>query len=81
MRTWGLRTLGDPNMPADNLVVGAYKVAELFTGDQYRVDVSEEAGERWDRNLTGFRGEEEIGFNADPYVTTGHFQRISNLIA
>jgi HK97 family phage major capsid protein len=81
MRIWGLRTLGDPNMPADNLVVGAYKVAELFTGDQYRVDVSEEAGERWDRNLTGFRGEEEIGFNADPYVTTGHFQRISNLIA
>lgn len=78
---WGLDVLGDPNMTADNLVVGGFRSAELFTGETYRVDVSDQAGDRWDKNLTGFRGEEEIGFNADPYVATGHFQRITNLIA
>jgi hypothetical protein len=38
--------------------------------------VSTEAGDRWDKNLTGFRAEEDIAFNADPYVVSGFFQRI-----
>lgn len=36
---------------------------------------------RWDKNLTGFRGEEEIAFDARPAVYTGNFQRITNVMA
>ena len=47
----------------------------------YRVDVSSEGGDRFDKNLTGFRGEEEIAFDARPAVFTGRFQRIVNVMA
>jgi len=68
-------------MPTDSLVVGDYKRAMFFRGQGYRVDVSAEAGTRWDYNLTGFRGEEEIAFDARPAVFTGYFQRIVNVMA
>jgi hypothetical protein len=42
--------------------------------------VSSEAGDRWDKNLTGFRAEEEIAFNADPPVLAANFQRITGLV-
>ena len=45
-----------------------------------RVDVSTEAGDRFDKNLTGLRFEEEIGFNADPPVLAGAFQRITTIV-
>jgi hypothetical protein len=38
-----------------------------------------EAGSRFDQNVTGFRGEEEFGFNAEPYVRTGKFVKILGL--
>jgi hypothetical protein len=41
--------------------------------------VSSEAGSRFDQNVTGFRGEEEFGFNAEPYVRTGRFVKILGL--
>ena len=78
---WGLALRHTPNMPTDNLVVGDYKAALFFRGQGYRVDVSSEAGDRWDKNLTGFRGEEEIAFDARPAVYTGNFQRIVNVMA
>lgn len=78
LRIWGLPVYGDPNMPTDSMVVGEWKSAKLYTGQGYRVDVSDQAGTRWDTNETGFRGEEEIGFNADPYVTAGMFQRVTD---
>jgi hypothetical protein len=78
---WGLRLRHTPNMPTDSLVVGAFREAVFFRGQAYRVDVSSEAGDRWDKNLTGFRGEEEIAFDARPFVYTGHFQRITNVMA
>ncbi len=65
---------------SDTSIVGDFKSATLFVGDDYRVDVSSEAGDRWDKNLTGFRAEEEIGFNADASVLVGAFQRITGLI-
>ena len=80
LRVFGLPVFKDPNMPADDLLVGDFKSAILFVGDDYRVDVSQEAGDRWDKNLTGFRAEEEIGFNADPYVVSGQFQRILDVV-
>mgnify|MGYP003580393169 CR=1 FL=1 len=56
-----------------------FRSASLFIGDDYRVDVSTEANDRWDKNLTGFRAEEEIAFNADPYVASGLFQRVLDI--
>jgi HK97 family phage major capsid protein len=78
MRVWGLPVYGDPNMPTDSMVVGEWKSAQLFTGQSWRVDVSDQAGTRWDTNETGFRGEEEIAFNATPYVVSGLFQRVTD---
>lgn len=77
----GLRWRHSPNMPADSLVVGEYGSTQFFRGDGYRVDTSSEAGDRWDKNLTGFRGEEEIAFDARPAVYTGKFQRITDAVA
>jgi hypothetical protein len=44
------------------------------------VDVSDVAGTRFDTNLTGYRAEEEIAFDARPSVYTGKFQRIVNAV-
>jgi hypothetical protein len=48
----------------------------IFLGQEYRVDVSSEAGSRFDQNITGFRAEELFGFNAEPAVRTGRVQKI-----
>lgn len=77
---WGLRVIPDANMPADSLVVGEFSAAQLFIGEDLRVDTSDEAGDRWDKNLTGFRFEEEIAFNATPYVLAGYFQRVIDAV-
>lgn len=41
-------------------IVADFGAFNLYIGDDYRVDVSSEAGDRWDKNLTGFRAEDEI---------------------
>lgn len=76
---WGVPVYRDPLMTAGTALMGEWSAAQLFTGDEYRIDVSDEAGNLWARNLTGFRAEEEIAFNADPYVLTGMFQRVTGL--
>lgn len=81
MRIWGLPVYADTNMTADSLVVGAWKECELYIGPDLRIDTSSEAGTRWDQNLTGFRAEEDMAFNADPYVNAGYFQRIVDAVA
>lgn len=81
MTVWGLPVYADGNMPADSMVVGAWKNAELYIGPDLRIDTSSEAGTRWDTNLTGFRAEEDLAFNADPYVVSGNFQRIVDAVA
>lgn len=47
-------------------LVGNFSDCQIFIGDEYRIDVSSEAGNRFDQNITGFRAEEEFGFNAEP---------------
>jgi len=64
----------------DNLVVGAWKKFKVYFGESYRVDSSDVAGTRWDTNLTGFRGEEEMGFDARPAVYAGYFQMITDIV-
>jgi hypothetical protein len=44
--------------------------AQSTTVNLNRGQISSEAGDRWDGNLTGFRGEEEIAFDARPSVYT-----------
>lgn len=63
----------------DNLVVAEWKSFKLFFGDSYRVDSSNVAGTRWDANITGFRGEEEMGFDARPSVYSGAAQMITDV--
>ena len=76
---WGVRLISDPNWPAakagTGLLIDTTEVT-IFTGQEYRIDVSSEAGTRFDQNITGFRAEEEFGFNAEPYVRTGRVQQI-----
>ena len=64
----------------DNLVVADWKKFKLYFGQSYRVDTSDQAGTRWDYNLTGFRGEEEMGFDARPPVYAGYAQMILDII-
>jgi HK97 family phage major capsid protein len=64
----------------DNLVVANWKKFKLYFGESYRVDSSDEAGTRWDTNLTGFRGEEEMGFDARPAVYAGYAQMITDIV-
>ncbi len=65
----------------DNLIVGAWKRFKVYFGENYRVDSSDVAGTRWDTNLTGFRGEEEMGFDARPAVYAGWFQMVTDIVA
>ena len=76
---WGVRLLSDPNWPAAKVGTGLLidtSEVTIFTGQGFRIDVSSEAGSRFDQNITGFRAEEEFGFNAEPYVRTGRVQQI-----
>ncbi len=79
MTPWGIPVIPDPSMTSDRLVVGDFKALRVYYGETYRVDSSEVAGERWDRNLVGFRGEMEIGLDARPAVYSGAFQQITNV--
>jgi len=64
----------------DNLVVAQWKKFKLYFGQNYRVDSSDVAGTRWDTNVTGFRGEEEMGFDARPFVYAGYAQMITDIV-
>ena len=79
---WGVPLRSDPNWPSGQvgtaLIIERSDV-EIFTGQEYRVDVSSEAGNRFDQNITGFRAEEEFGFNAEPYVRTGRVQKVTGI--
>jgi HK97 family phage major capsid protein len=81
-RVWGVPVKRDSTWPAAQigtaLIVDRTEV-EIFTGDEFRIDVSSEAGSRFDQNITGFRAEEEFAFNAEPYVRTGKVQRVNGL--
>ena len=64
----------------DNLVVAEFKSFKIYFGENYRVDSSSVAGTRWDANVTGFRGEEEMGFDARPAVYSGAAQMITDVL-
>lgn len=76
---WGIPAYKDLNATVGSALIGEFSSMDLYFGDGYRIDVSSEAGTRFDLNITGFRAEEEIGFNADPYVLTGQVQKVTGL--
>ena len=61
-------------------IAGDWSALKLFRGSEFRVETSDQAGERWDRNEIGFRAEEEIGLHAGTAVATGAFQLGVNII-
>jgi HK97 family phage major capsid protein len=79
---WGVPLRSDPNWPAAKvgtaLLIDRTEV-DIFTGQEFRIDVSSEAGTRFDQNVTGFRAEEEFAFNAEPAVNTGRVHEVTGL--
>jgi hypothetical protein len=64
--------------PTGTALAGAWSDCDIYIGSEFRIDVSSDAGNR-STNVTGFRAEEEFGFNAEPYVRTGKFVKILGL--
>lgn len=84
LQYWGKPVYYDVNLTAASaskiVLAGDFKAAKLFRGMEFRIDTSDQAGTRWDKNLIGFRGEEEIGFNALTAVNIGAFQLVTAAI-
>lgn len=78
---WGIPVYAETQLAGtDDLLVGAFSAVELYRSTAYRVDTSDEAGDRWDKNLVGFRGEEEIGLDARAAVFAGAFQFVADIV-
>ncbi len=81
---WGVPVYYDTNLGTNattKIVIGGeFSALKLYRGMEFRIDTSDQAGTRWDQNLIGFRGEEEIGFNALTAVNTGALQMYTSVI-
>lgn len=81
---WGVPIYYDTNLgsnAATKIAIAAEWAAfKLYRGMEFRIDSSDVAGDRWDKNLIGFRGEEEIGFNAETPVHVGAAQLMTAVI-
>jgi HK97 family phage major capsid protein len=78
---WGVPVKRDPYWPAAKIgtaLIIERSDVDIYTGAEIRIDVSD-AGNRFDQNVTGFRAEEEFGFNAEPYVRSGRVQQVTGL--
>lgn len=77
---WGIAVYPETQLAGtDDLIVGEFSALDVFFGESYRVDSSDVANDRWDKNLVGFRGEEEMGLDASPAVNAGAFQFIADI--
>jgi|GEM_PF-2039544 len=81
---WGVPLFYDTNLgtnAATKVAIAAdWKAFKLYRGMEFRIDSSDTAGDRWDKNLIGFRAEEEIGFNAMTAVHVGAAQMLTSVI-
>lgn len=81
---WGVPIYYDVNLgtnAATKIAIAAeFDAFRLLRGMEFRIDSSDQAGTRWDQNLVGFRGEQEIGFNADSAVHVGAAQLMTAVI-
>jgi HK97 family phage major capsid protein len=81
---WGVPIYYDINLgtnAATKIAIGAqWDAFRLLRGMEFRIDSTDVAGNRWDQNLIGYRGEQEIGFNADTAVHVGAAQLLTSVI-
>ncbi len=81
---WGVPLFYDTNLAANATtkiaIAAEWDAFKLYRGMEFRIDSSDVAGERWDRNLVGFRGEMELGFNAETPVHVGAAQLMTSVI-
>lgn len=70
----------DANGASKTCITGEWKALKFYRGLEFRVDTSDVAGNRWDENLIGFRGEVEFGINARTAVAVGAFQLVTGII-
>jgi HK97 family phage major capsid protein len=80
LRYWGVPVVYDANLTSKLAIAGDWKQLKFFRGLEFRIESSDQAGSRWDDNLVGFRGEEEIGMNAASAVSVGAFQYCTTII-
>jgi HK97 family phage major capsid protein len=81
IRVRGIPLIPDPSLAqTDDLIVGRFKSLKVYFGDTFRIDSSSVAGNRWDENETGFRGEFEMGLDARPAVYAGNFTRSQDVV-
>jgi HK97 family phage major capsid protein len=81
IRVFGIPVYGDNNLAGtDDLIVGEWSALKVYYGDGMRIDSSNVANTRWDYNLTGFRGEMEMGLDARPAVYAGAFQFQADIV-
>ena len=82
---WGVPVYYDANLGTNATtkiaIGGEWDMLKLYRGMEFRIDTTDVAGDRWDKNLIGFRGEEEIGFHAGSAVAVGAMQLITGAIA
>ena len=81
---WGVPIFYDTNLgsnAATKIAIAAEWAAfKLYRGMEFRIDSSDVAGDRWDKNLIGYRGEMELGFNAETPVHVGAAQLMTAVI-
>ena len=63
------------------LIVSSIGLLGLAKMEALALASTDVAGTRWDYNLIGFRGEEEIGFHAGSAVAVGAMQLVTGAIA
>jgi len=82
---WGVPVFYDANLGSNATtkiaIGGEWDMLKLYRGMEFRIDTTDVAGDRWDKNLIGFRGEEEIGFHAGSAVAVGAMELITGAIA
>jgi hypothetical protein len=81
---WGVPLYYDANFGANSTtkiaIAGQWDVLKLYRGMEFRIDTSDVAGTRFDLNVIGFRGEEEIGIHAGTAVGVGAFQLTTTIL-
>jgi HK97 family phage major capsid protein len=85
VRFWNVPIYADPNFDSYTgttkaMIAAQWDAFRLYRGMEFRIDSSDQAGTRWDQNLIGYRGEEEIGFHAGTAVEAGAAQLVTAVI-
>lgn len=76
---FGIPVYKSTNMEDVHMIVGNFSRLKVYHGENFRIDSSDVANTRWDQNLIGFRGEEEIALDARAAVYAGYFELVEDI--